>query len=150
MFRVFRVKPLPAPQGISANSCPFVVQKLREDTCQYVVNILCCSVDCFPLTSSDSDFQFRVKDYLTRRRKGRRALCSFVLMSKNVAHRAQKYTELTLHTSAQVCVVCVRQITPRRDSVCSVDSVWDHYPLRKALVKISGSKDTCRYAPIRG
>ena len=31
------------------------------------------SVDCFPLTSSDSDFQFCVKNSLTQRRKGRGA-----------------------------------------------------------------------------
>ena len=32
-----------APQGISVNSCPFVVQKLRVDTRKYVETFLCVS-----------------------------------------------------------------------------------------------------------
>ena len=59
-----------APHGISVNSCPFVAQKNTSRYAQIRGDFSVYSVDCFPLTSSDSDFQFCVK-FLTQRRKGR-------------------------------------------------------------------------------
>ena len=79
-----------APHGISVNSCLFVAQKNTSRYAQIRGDFSVHSVDCFPLTSSDSDFQFRVK-FLTRRRKGRRTICSFVLMSNILSHT--EYTE---------------------------------------------------------
>ena len=38
------LRSLYVPHGISENSCPFVAQKLREDTRKYVEQILCISV----------------------------------------------------------------------------------------------------------
>ena len=78
------------------------------------------SVDCFPLTSSDSDFQFCVKKRLTQRRKGRGALCPFVLMSKKLHTELTEYTETLL----RMFCGCLRRL---RETI----------PLRTALVEIS-------------
>ena len=45
----------------------------------------------------------------TQRRKGREALCPFVLLSnKCYTQKSQNDTEFALHASAEVCAVCVR------------------------------------------
>ena len=63
--------------------------------------------------------------------KGRRVLCPFVLVSKIVA---QKYTETLLRMLLRKSAPSAWDNYPRRmGSVCSVDSVWDPSPPRKAL-----------------
>ena len=52
------------------------------------------SVDCFPLTSSDSDFQFRVKIIARRRRKTAQTLCETLrLCVRNIAHGKHRNTQ---------------------------------------------------------
>ena len=63
---------------------------------------------------------FRVKDYLTQRRKERGALCPFVLMSKKLHTELTEYTETLL----RVFCGCLRRL---RETI----------PLRTALVEIS-------------
>ena len=82
-----------APHGISVNSCPFVAQKHTRRYVKIRGDFSVYSVDCFPLTSSDSDFQFCVK-FLTQRRKGRGAICSFVLLSNHCTQTDTEFTPL--------------------------------------------------------
>jgi hypothetical protein len=61
-----------------------------------------------------SQFFFRQKNIrayfmFTQRRKGREALCPFVLLSnKCYTQKSQNDTEFAPHASAKVCAVCVR------------------------------------------
>ena len=84
------------------------------------------SVYCFPLTSSDSDFQFRVKIIARRRRRTAQTLCEtlrlcvrikiypFCPSVKIIAHR-QKYTEF--------CFACFCE-SPRRLRETIIHAVW--------------------------
>ena len=63
--------------------------------------------------------------FLTQRRKGRGALCPFVLLSKvNCTQNSQKYTEILLRMFCG-CLRRLRETITRSAwvSVCSVDSV---------------------------
>ncbi len=86
------------------------------------------SVDCFPLTSSDSDFQFRVKIIARRRRRTTQTLCEtlrlcvrikiypFCPSVKIIAHRTHRNTQKLCFVccSAKVCAVCVKQFHAAR------------------------------------
>ena len=161
----------PTPHGISANwlARPSVRAHswLKKNTSRYAQirgDFSVFSVDCFPLTSSDSDFlQFCVKKSLTQRRKGTQSVMSFCSCVKNrCTQKSQKYTETLLRMLLRKSAPSAWDNYPRRmGSVCSVDSVWDKAPtphgisanwLARPSVRAHSwlKKNTSRYAQIRG